>query len=40
MSFVGLIPHQFAIAHEVSDRIHPRVLLADETGLGKTIKRN
>lgn len=35
---VDLIPHQFAIAHEVSDRIHPRVLLADETGLGKTIE--
>jgi ATP-dependent helicase HepA len=35
---VDLIPHQFAIAHEVSDRIHQRVLLADETGLGKTIE--
>ena len=35
---VDLIAHQFAIAHEVSDRIHPRVLLADETGLGKTIE--
>ncbi|WP_419657403.1 RapA: RNA polymerase-associated protein A [Desulfosarcina variabilis str. Montpellier] len=35
---VDLIAHQFAIAHEVSDRTHPRVLLADETGLGKTIE--
>jgi len=35
---VDLIPHQFAIAAEVSDRHHPRVLLADETGLGKTIE--
>ncbi len=35
---VDLIPHQFAIAAEVSDRRLPRVLLADETGLGKTIE--
>ena len=35
---VDLIPHQFAIAAEVSDRMQPRVLLADETGLGKTIE--
>jgi ATP-dependent helicase HepA len=35
---VDLIPHQFAIAAEVSDRRRPRVLLADETGLGKTIE--
>ena len=35
---VDLIPHQFAIAAEVSSRRRPRVLLADETGLGKTIE--
>ena len=35
---VDLIPHQFAIAAEVSGRRRPRVLLADETGLGKTIE--
>ncbi|MBK8327025.1 MAG: RNA polymerase-associated protein RapA [Moraxellaceae bacterium] len=35
---VGLIPHQFYIAHEVGQRIAPHVLLADEVGLGKTIE--
>ncbi len=35
---VSLIPHQMYIAHEVSNRIAPRVLLADEVGLGKTIE--
>ena len=35
---VDLIPHQFAIAREVSERLLPRVMLADETGLGKTIE--
>ncbi len=34
----GLIPHQLHIAKEVGQRIHPRVLLADEVGLGKTIE--
>ena len=34
----GLIPHQLHIAHEVSTRYAPRVLLADEVGLGKTIE--
>ncbi|RYY79137.1 MAG: RNA polymerase-associated protein RapA [Moraxellaceae bacterium] len=35
---VGLIPHQLYIAHEVGRRLAPRVLLADEVGLGKTIE--
>ncbi|SMY37915.1 RNA polymerase-associated protein RapA [Photobacterium andalusiense] len=34
----GLIPHQLYIAHEVGRRYAPRVLLADEVGLGKTIE--
>lgn len=32
------IAHQMHIAREVADRIAPRVLLADEVGLGKTIE--
>ena len=40
--FVGgrieLIPHQLYIAAEVAGRMVPRVLLADEVGLGKTIE--
>lgn len=35
---VELIPHQFYIASEVSSRFIPRVLLSDDTGLGKTIE--
>ncbi|WP_371193679.1 RNA polymerase-associated protein RapA [Glaciecola sp. SC05] len=35
---VELIPHQIHIAHEVGSRYAPRVLLADEVGLGKTIE--
>lgn len=35
---VSLIPHQLYIAHEVANRFAPRVLLADEVGLGKTIE--
>ncbi|WP_028695389.1 RNA polymerase-associated protein RapA [Pseudomonas cremoricolorata] len=32
------IAHQLHIAREVADRVAPRVLLADEVGLGKTIE--
>lgn len=35
---VSLIPHQLYIAEEVGNRFAPRVLLADEVGLGKTIE--
>mgnify|MGYP000253458173 CR=1 FL=1 len=35
---VQLLPHQFYIAQEVGLRHAPRVLLADEVGLGKTIE--
>ncbi|WP_448246903.1 RNA polymerase-associated protein RapA [Thalassotalea agariperforans] len=35
---VSLIPHQLYIAEEVGKRFAPRVLLADEVGLGKTIE--
>ncbi len=35
---VQLLPHQLYIASEVSQRHAPRVLLADEVGLGKTIE--
>jgi len=34
----SLITHQLYIAHEVARRYAPRVLLADEVGLGKTIE--
>ncbi|MEJ2308771.1 MAG: RNA polymerase-associated protein RapA [Gammaproteobacteria bacterium] len=34
----SLLPHQLYIAHEVAKRHAPRVLLADEVGLGKTIE--
>jgi ATP-dependent helicase HepA len=37
-SRTSLIPHQLYIAHEVAGRYAPRVLLADEVGLGKTIE--
>jgi len=35
---IDLIPHQLYIAAEVAKRLVPRVLLADEVGLGKTIE--
>tara|TARA_R110002073_G_scaffold101455_6_gene230560 strand:+ start:442 stop:3342 length:2901 start_codon:yes stop_codon:yes gene_type:complete len=37
-SRTSLIPHQLYIANEVAHRYAPRVLLADEVGLGKTIE--
>ncbi|MBU6281504.1 RNA polymerase-associated protein RapA, partial [bacterium] len=35
---IRLLPHQLFIAAEVAERDAPRVLLADEVGLGKTIE--
>ena len=35
---IDLLPHQLSIAAEVTARLAPRVLLADEVGLGKTIE--
>ncbi len=35
---IDLIPHQLYVAHQVAGRRIPRVLLSDETGLGKTIE--
>ncbi len=35
---LSLIPHQMYVASEVAQRARPRVLLADEVGLGKTIE--
>lgn len=35
---IAPIPHQLHIGREVADRMAPRVLLADEVGLGKTIE--
>ena len=34
----SLIPHQLYIAHESANRSAPRIMLADEVGLGKTIE--
>ena len=34
----SLIPHQLYIAHQAANRVAPRVMLADEVGLGKTIE--
>ncbi len=35
---LSVIPHQMFVAKEVAERSRPRVLLADEVGLGKTIE--
>ncbi|HJW31970.1 MAG TPA: RNA polymerase-associated protein RapA [Holophagaceae bacterium] len=35
---IDLLPHQLSLASEVTARLAPRVLLADEVGLGKTIE--
>lgn len=35
---VDLLPHQLFIANQLADRFQPRVMLADEVGLGKTIE--
>jgi ATP-dependent helicase HepA len=35
---VNIIPHQMYVASEICKRSRPRVLLADEVGLGKTIE--
>ena len=35
---IEFLEHQLAVVQEISQRIHPRVLLADEVGLGKTIE--
>lgn len=35
---ISLIPHQLYVVESVVQRAHPRVLLSDEIGLGKTIE--
>lgn len=35
---IDLIPHQISIVSEAANRLAPRLLLADEVGLGKTIE--
>ncbi len=34
----ALIPHQIYISHQAANRAMPRIMLADEVGLGKTIE--
>ena len=37
-SRLSLMPHQISVAHRLSEEYFPRVTLADEVGLGKTIE--
>jgi len=37
-SRLSLMPHQINVAHRLSEEYFPRVILADEVGLGKTIE--
>ncbi len=37
-SRLALMPHQINVAHRLSEEYFPRVILADEVGLGKTIE--
>ena len=37
-SRLSLLPHQINVAHWLSEDFYPRVILADEVGLGKTIE--
>lgn len=37
-SRINLIGHQISIFADVADKIHPKLVLADEVGLGKTIE--
>ncbi len=37
-SRLNLLPHQINVAHRLSEEFYPRMILADEVGLGKTIE--
>ncbi|MEJ2295751.1 MAG: SNF2-related protein, partial [Candidatus Lokiarchaeota archaeon] len=37
-SRLSMMPHQVNVAHRLSEEFFPRVILADEVGLGKTIE--